>query len=90
MQDNETILQSHQYKSTGQRERIVSDWIKLYGDRINYLFIQISPDVQEDRIRVDGGNMNQRKKYDIVPDLPKNIVRPPAIYTNINRGYFER
>ncbi len=55
------VVQQAYYKDRKRRRRIISDWIKQYGETgFNKCFLQIAPNTREDLVSIHSG-MNLRK-----------------------------
>lgn len=81
--NRDLLVSSLMYKSIDQRNRIINDWIKLHGQKIEEYFFQIVPDIEPEPPKII------KKKEEMTDDAPKPILRrPPAIYDNTNRSLY--
>jgi len=60
----ETIVKAHTYDSIKQRKDIIIKWSLEYGRMFQRCSIQIIPYVDIQRVKKDGNNFGNGKKYD--------------------------
>lgn len=68
---NGDIIQQQQYKCKTERDKIISRWQRMYGQRWRECFLQINPDVDDEKIKLNGVNSNSKKSR---PRKRKNIM----------------
>lgn len=78
-EDGSSVMQ-RMYDCKETRNKVLSQWGKLFGHLYQRMYIQYLPFVRDDLVKLDGTNALRKNEKE---PPKKEIIRPKAVYTNI-------